>query len=222
MAGYLIFLVPALFGAQLILTLILTKGEICPGQRGRIHKMLPALLVGWLMAAIAQPLAVLPLVSLGFFTMKVKTGKTRDTGPMKVLYGSNLLAFVCWLVLLPTFNMPQMAISLVAIALYGSVIAHTLLTFARTRLQAFHRILPFSGFVSAIVTILLMVWVIMTLGKPAVSQSMVEIILALALMVMGLVIWAGHILLNKKVNPWQLTSALVVLAISAGLQLVLF
>ncbi|WP_305406944.1 hypothetical protein [Photobacterium leiognathi] len=222
MAGYLTFLVPALFGAQLILTIVLTKGEICPGQRGRIHKMLPVLLVGWLVAAIAQPLAVLPLLALAFFTMKVKTGKTRDAGPIKVLYGSDVLAFVCWLVLLPTLNMPEIAISLVAIALYGSALAHVLLTFARTRLQAFHRILPFVGFISAILTILFMIWQIMTLGQVKSSHHMVEIITALALMVIGLVIWAGHILLNKKANNWQLATALVVLVFSSGLQLVLF
>lgn len=222
MAGYLTFLVPALLGAQFILTIVLMKGEICPGQRGRVHKMLPVLLVGWLLTAIAQPLAVLPLLSLAFFTMKVKTRKTRDAGPIKVLYGSDVLAFICWLVLLPTLNMPEIAISLVAIALYGSALAHVLLTFARTRLQAFHRILPFVGFISAILTILFMIWQIMTLGQVTTSRHMIEIITALALMVIGLVIWAGHILLNKKANNWQLMIALVVLMFSASLQLVLF
>ena len=32
---------PMLFGAQALLTLLLIKGDICPGQRGRLHKMLP-------------------------------------------------------------------------------------------------------------------------------------------------------------------------------------
>lgn len=70
--GYLTFLIPALLGAQLVFSLVLTKGEICPGQRGRVHKTLPVLLLGWIIATIAQPFAVLPFFSVSFFYSKSK------------------------------------------------------------------------------------------------------------------------------------------------------
>ncbi len=42
---------PMLFGAQALLTLLLIKGDICPGQRGRLHKMLPSIGILWLAVA---------------------------------------------------------------------------------------------------------------------------------------------------------------------------
>ncbi|GAL25633.1 hypothetical protein JCM19239_574 [Vibrio variabilis] len=47
----LTLLAPALAVAMLVLTLILAKGDICPGQRGRIHKLLPAVGILWLAIA---------------------------------------------------------------------------------------------------------------------------------------------------------------------------
>ncbi|MCD9462914.1 hypothetical protein [Photobacterium phosphoreum] len=222
MIGYLAFLIPALLGAQCILTVVLTKGEICPGQRGRVHKMLPVLLVGWLLAAISQVWAILPLLSLLFFTVKVKTSKTRDSGPLVVLYGSNLLGFISWIMLLPMMDIPEVLLSLVAVALYGSLLAHVLLTFSRTRLQAFHRILPFVGFISAIVSVLLLVWKIIFMGEAATAPYTVEVVISLLCLVAALLVWSGHILLHKTVNKWQLLVAAGLLTFSAVMQLTLF
>ena len=58
---------PMLLGAQLILTLILVKGDICPGQRGRIHKMLPAIGVLWLAVASLRIEAFLVVFAIFYF-----------------------------------------------------------------------------------------------------------------------------------------------------------
>jgi len=220
--GYLTFLIPALLGAQLILTLVLTKGEICPGQRGRVHKTLPVILVGWVLAVGSHPVSLLPLLTLGYFTFKVKTGKTRDSGPLSVLYSADLLAVLSWLMLLPTMSYPQIGLSLMAVALFGASLAHLLLTQARTRLQAFHRLLPFIGFASAIVSVLLMLWLLLGLDESTVQSMTADVVGSLVLLVLSLLIWAGHILLSKTVNRWQLLAASVLLAASGSMQLALF
>lgn len=222
LAGYLTFLIPALLGAQLILTLVLTKGNICPGQRGRVHKTLPVVLVGWLLAVMAQPLAVLPLLALAYFSFKAKTGKTRDTGPMPVLMAANGLAALCWLVLLPSMSLPQVGMSFMAIALFGSSLAHLLLAQAKTRLQAFHRILPFVGLSSAMVLILFMLWQLTEIDAAVVEAMTTNVIAALLLLVFALLVWASHILLSRTVNRWQLLVASVLLVVSGSMQLTLF
>ena len=222
LTGYLMFLIPALLGAQLILTLVLTKGEICPGQRGRVHKTLPVILVGWVLAVSSHPVAVLPLLLLGFFTFKVKTGKTRDSRPLAALYGADLLAALSWLMLLPDMSLPQVGLSFMAVALFGALLAHLLLTQARTRLQAFHRILPFTGFVSAIISVLVLLWLLTGMEEAAVQAMTKEVIGALVLLVLSLLVWAGHILLTKTANRWQLLAATVLLTASGSMQLTLF
>ena len=77
---------PMLLGAQLILTLILVKGDICPGQRGRIHKILPAIGVLWLAVASLRIEAFLIVFAIFYFYSQVQTKKTRDSGPIWVMY----------------------------------------------------------------------------------------------------------------------------------------
>ena len=221
MNAALIFLIPALLGAQLILTLVLTKGEICPGQRGRVHKTLPVLLLGWLVVALAQPYAFLPLAALGYFTLKVKTGKTRDAGPLNVFYAANVLAFLVWFSLLPTLTLPVAVLSLVSIALFGSLVAHILLTQARTRLQAFHRLLPFAGFISAMVSVLCLLWLSSLLDEGQLVSLTTNVVASLVLLVAGLLVWSMHLLTGKTVNRWQLVAAAGILVLSVNMQIAL-
>ena len=221
MNAALIFLIPALLGAQLILTLVLTKGEICPGQRGRVHKTLPVLLLGWLVVALVQPYAFLPLAALGYFTLKVKTGKTRDAGPLNVFYAANVLAFLVWFSLLPTLTLPVAVLSLVSIALFGSLVAHILLTQARTRLQAFHRLLPFAGFISAMVSVLCLLWLSSLFDEGQLASLTTNVVASLVLLVAGLLVWSMHLLTGKTVNRWQLVAAAGILVLSVNMQIAL-
>ncbi|MGF1726976.1 hypothetical protein [Photobacterium nomapromontoriensis] len=187
-----------------------------------MHKTLPVLLIGWLLATVAQPLAVLPLVALGYFTMKVKTGKTRDAGPVKVLFAADGLGFVVWLAMLPQLTLPVAALSAIAIGLLGGLLAHILLTHARTRLQAFHRLLPFAGFASAMLSVLCLLWLTSQYDEVQVQAMTSTIIGALVLMVCALLVWAMHLLTNKTVNRWQLMIAGGLLIGSAYMQSGLF
>ncbi len=81
-----------LLGAQIILTLVLVKGEICPGQRGRIHKVLPAIGVLWLAVASVKIEAFMIVAAIFYFYSQVQTKKTRDEGPLWVLYLANGLS----------------------------------------------------------------------------------------------------------------------------------
>ncbi|GAL20357.1 hypothetical protein JCM19235_4557 [Vibrio maritimus] len=76
----LTLLAPALAVAMLVLTLILAKGDICPGQRGRIHKLLPAIGILWLAIASLKVEAFLVVFAIFYFYSKVQTGKTRQQG----------------------------------------------------------------------------------------------------------------------------------------------
>ncbi|NAW67376.1 hypothetical protein CAG70_02575 [Photobacterium halotolerans] len=219
---YTTLLISALLGAQMILTLVLTKGEICPGQRGRVHKMLPVLLLGWLIACINQPVALLPLLGLAWFTFQVKTGKTRDQGPLKLLYASCAMAVLSWLMTLSSLSWAEKAQSLVAVVMFGAALAHLLLTQSRTRLQAFHRVLPAAGLVSAILSVLLFSGQLYSIPQAQVESQLLVICAALLLLIAAQVIWVGHIVLAKPVKVWQLSGVLLLLSASAGCQLSVF
>ncbi|UIP26815.1 hypothetical protein [Photobacterium sp. TLY01] len=216
---YTTLLISALLGAQIILTLVLTKGEICPGQRGRVHKMLPVLMLGWLIACINQPIALLPLLGLAGFTFQVKTGKTRDQGPLMLLYASCAMAFLSWLLALSLLSWLEKGQSLVAVAMFGAALAHLLLTQSRTRLQAFHRILPAAGLVSAILSVLLFSGQLYSVPQAQVESQLLMICGALLLLITAQVVWAGHIVLARPVKVWQLSGVLFLLSASAACQL---
>lgn len=72
---------PMLLGAQLILTLILVKGDICPGQRGRIHKVLPVLAIMWLAVASLKIEAMMVVFAIAYFYSQVQT-KNSGTRPI--------------------------------------------------------------------------------------------------------------------------------------------
>lgn len=88
--------------------------------------------------------------AIAYFYSQVQTKKTRDQGPIWVMYLANGLALAY--VGIEVGSQASLAGGLsvfVQISLLGALLAHLLLTIARTRLQAFHRILPVSGVVSA-------------------------------------------------------------------------
>ena len=129
---------PMLLGAQLILTLILVKGDICPGQRGRIHKVLPPIAIMWLAVASLRIEAMMIVFAIAYFYSQVQTKKTRDQGPIWVMYLANGLALAY--VGIEVGSQASLAGGLgvlVLISLLGALLAHLLLTIARTRLQGF-------------------------------------------------------------------------------------
>lgn len=212
-----------LLGAQLVLTLVLTKGEICPGQRGRIHKLLPALAILWLAIASIQIQAFLVVFALFYFYSQVQTKKTRERGPMWVMYLADGLAagFVGAQIAGQATGAGMLAM-LTMVLLLGGAFAHLLLTVARTRLQAFHRILPFSGVVAAMLIALIVLLHAYSLDEQALAVATQQILVGFAVMLTAIIVWCWHIFTSKTVNKVQLAVALVCVIGSAYINSGLF
>lgn len=212
-----------LLGAQLVLTLVLTKGDICPGQRGRIHKLLPALAILWLAIASIQIQAFLVVFALFYFYSQVQTKKTRERGPMWVMYLADGLAagFVGAQIAEQATGTGMLAM-LTMVLLLGGAFAHLLLTVARTRLQAFHRILPFSGVLAAMLIALIVLLHAYSLDEQALAVATQQILVGFAVMLTAIIVWCWHIFTSKTVNKVQLAVALVCVIGSAYINSGLF
>jgi len=207
---------PMLLGAQLILTLILVKGDICPGQRGRIHKVLPTLAILWLAVSSLRIEAMMVVFAIGYFYTQVQTKKTREKGPIWVMYLANGLALAYVGIEVTTQTSLAASLSLlVQVFLLGAMLAHLLLTVARTRLQAFHRILPVTGVVAAMLMSLAIL--LKALGLPADTLTAITqpLLVGFALLIAAVVIWCWHMLTSKEINKMQLAIAFAFLLISA-------
>ncbi|MDA0117931.1 hypothetical protein [Vibrio sp. T11.5] len=203
---------PMLLGAQLILTLILVKGDICPGQRGRIHKVLPVLAIMWLAVASLRIEAMMVVFAIAYFYSQVQTKKTRVQGPLWVLYLANGLALSY--VAIGIGEQPDLAAGInvfVQIILLGALFAHLLLTVARTRLQAFHRILPVTGVISAMLMSLAILLKAIGLEEDTLTQATQPLLIGFALLITSVLIWSWHIIVSKTVNKVQLAVALLTL-----------
>lgn len=211
----LAILPPMLLGAQLILTLILVKGDICPGQRGRIHKMLPTLAILWLAVASLRIEAMMVVFAIGYFYSQVQTKKTRLQGPLWVMYLANGLALSY--VAIMVFEQASVAAGLsvfVAIFLLGALFAHLLLTIARTRLDAFHRILPVAGVLSAMLMSVAILLQAYGLDSQTLTEVTEPLMVGFALMISAVVVWSWHLLTSKPVNKLQLGFALATLLLA--------
>ncbi|WP_414931213.1 hypothetical protein [Vibrio europaeus] len=207
---------PMLLGAQLVLTLILVKGDICPGQRGRIHKVLPPLAIMWLAVASLRIEAMMIVFAIAYFYSQVQTKKTREQGPIWVMYLANGLALAY--VGIEVSSQASLAGGLsvlVLISLLGALLAHLLLTVARTRLQAFHRILPVSGVVSAMLMSLAILLKANGLDNETLTAIVQPLLVGFALMISSVLVWCWHMLTAKEINKMQLGIALVFMLIAA-------
>ncbi|MGC9422646.1 hypothetical protein [Vibrio sp.] len=204
-----------LLGTQLLLTLVLVKGDICPGQRGRLHKVLPALAILWLAVASLKIEVCLIVFALLYFYSQVQTKKTRHEGPLWVLYLADGLALAFVAILMGQSLNGSMAITLLSlIFLLGALFGHLLLTIAKTRLQAFHRILPVVGILSAMVTTLCIVPYAYRLEAEQLSAMIQPLLVSFSLLVAGIFAWCWHLLLVKPVTKASLLLALLLMLVA--------
>ena len=206
---------PMLLGAQLILTLILVKGDICPGQRGRIHKMLPAIGVLWLAVASLRIEAFLIVFAIFYFYSQVQTKKTRDSGPIWVMYLACGLA-LSYVAIQASEQVNPVGIiaTVLLVALLGASFGHLLLTIARTRLQAFHRVLPVVGVLSGMLVVLATVINVYSLSEAQLEPVISTLLFSFALLISSIVVWCWHLLFVKTPEKLQLTIALLMLLAS--------
>ncbi|MDN3610309.1 hypothetical protein ACFFUP_01270 [Vibrio ostreicida] len=216
-------LAPMLLGAQLLVTLILIKGELCPGQRGRIHKMLPVFAILWLAVASIHIEAMMMAFALAYFYSQVQTKKTRVQGPLWVMHVANGLALVY--IGIEMTKKPDIVAGIntgIQVVLLGAVFAHLLLTVARTRLQAFHRLLPATGVVSTMLICLTVLYKSLELSEPALIEVGESVLLSFVLSIAAILIWCAHIILSKPVHKLSLTAAVIMLLLATTMNQVLF
>ncbi|MYM60514.1 hypothetical protein GTG28_14880 [Vibrio sp. OCN044] len=208
-------LAPMLLGAQLLLTLILVKGDLCPGQRGRIHKVLPVVALLWLAVASLKIEAIMLVFSILYFYSQVQTKKTRVQGPLWVMYLANGLAFAyVGIVISEQPSIAGSALRAVEIFLLGALFSHLLLTIAKTRLQAFHRILPVTGIVSAMLLSIVVLAKSAQIDPNLLAEHTNMLLSGFALMITAVLIWCWHILLSKTVHKIQLWVAFITMLVS--------
>ncbi len=207
---------PMLLGAQIILTLVLVKGEICPGQRGRVHKLLPILAVIWLAVSSLKIEAFMVTAALTYFYTQVQTKKTREKGPLWVMYLANGLALAYVAIMLgEQTNLAASANVFMQILLLGGCFAQLLLVVARSRLQAFQRILPVVGVVSAMLTSLTILGAIYGLPDSELEQLIMPLFTSFGAMIIGVVVWCWHMFSHKAANKVQLGLALTALLVAS-------
>ena len=208
-------LAPMLLGAQLLLTLILVKGDICPGQRGRIHKVLPVVALLWLAVASLKIEAIMLVFAILYFYSQVQTKKTRVQGPLWVMYLANGLALAyVGIVISERPSIAGSALRAVEIFLLGALFSHLLLTIAKTRLQAFHRILPVTGIVSAMLLSIVVLVKSAQIEPNLLAEHTNMLLSGFALMITAVLIWCWHILLSKTVHKIQLWVAFITMLVS--------
>ncbi|OIQ26649.1 hypothetical protein [uncultured Vibrio sp.] len=217
MVQYLLSLFPAmLLGAQLVLTIILLKGDICPGQRGRIHKTFPVIGVLWLAVASLKIEAFLVVFAIFYFYSQVKTGKTRDSGPVWLLYLANGLAlsFVGIQISMQA-TIAQSLAYFVLVFLLGASFSHLLLTVARTRLQAFHKVLPVTGVVASMAFVISVLIALVGVDDAQLELMLTPLVVVFALLIMGVASSCWHLITSKAINKVPLVVSLLLLLSSA-------
>jgi len=203
---------PLLLGAQIILTLVLVKGEICPGQRGRVHKMLPTLAILWLAVASLKIQAFMVAAALVYFFSQVQTKKTRERGPLWVLYLANGLALAYVGIMIG--EQPSVAAGanvVTQVFLLGACFSQLLLVIARSRLQAFQRILPITGVVATMLASMTILWSVYGLPEAQLQTIMMPILTSIGLMLGAALVWCVPLFVSKPATKAQLSLTLLML-----------
>ncbi|MGO2508087.1 MAG: hypothetical protein ACTH6Y_03740 [Vibrio hibernica] len=204
MFTYLLSVIPPmLLGAQLILLLILLKGDICPGQRGRIHKQLPIIALGWLgLGFLYWPLTLVGVLVLVFFS-QVKVSKTRDSGPIWLLYFAIASASIFNIQLMLAGDWGNMLFMLVVMVILGASLSHFFLLLARTRLQAFHRLLPVAVIIGAILITVVVLLQAFQYSMSYVNQIIVPLMVCYMSLIASVVFSSWHLFTQQTIQKTQ-------------------
>ncbi|BDU36708.1 hypothetical protein [Vibrio nigripulchritudo] len=198
-------LLPMTLGAQLVITLVLQKGDICPGQRGRLHKLLPAFIALWI---ATSTLSLLGLVTAGLlvaFYSKVQTGKTRNTGSFLVLNVAGIAGLGALVhLILKSFTVWGGVSVAISSILLGAAFAQLLLVISRSRLQAFHRILPVVGVTSGMLFALVSLLQAYQLSPEAIEHFTTHILAGFAMLITAILVWCWHIIFAQSPTKVQL------------------
>lgn len=144
----------AVLTAQLLSLLVFSKGEICPGQRGRLSKIQVGFAIYWgvwLLLGLfsnyhyvmADFLCVCGLI-MTIATYKQPEEDNLRNAMLKMATLSGVISLICYGIIL--YELPLLAwlqYNLFAEIAAGIVLTHTFLLVSRNRLQNFIKLLPF-------------------------------------------------------------------------------
>lgn len=206
-------LLPAILGALLTLVIILKKGDICPGQRGRIYKQLLNLGILGLVAGLTfWPIALTGVCLLAFYSQVRlgKKGKTTDTGPEWLLYFALLIAAGCCIYLSLNMGALFSFFMLGVFFLLGAGLAHVLLIAGRTRLQAFHTLLPVIGVLATMAIAVVVLVKGMQLEPKMLEMLVPSILVNLGALLVSIVLWVWHLFTRQKPVVWPVLASLLI------------
>ena len=195
--------------AACFLALVLTKGEVCPGQRKRITENMVsvwAVLALGLMIGVEVYATTLTLVIGGmavFIGIMQNLIQSRLQGkrsiPSTWLRLPIALAVITGLLVL---WQQQQALLLLEAVLLGAVFAHVILLRAKHRLQAFNVILPVVGIASSV---LLMLGLLVVASMHADSSNMMVIqefvIYRAVILLLALAVWTIPLYTKQEYSP---------------------
>jgi hypothetical protein len=186
----------ALSGWALWLTLnaiFLQKGEICPGQRGRLHKALLPLFAVSVVLVFVSPFVLISLIPLAVFVFQTKTGKTKETGPIALLWLSVAGGWIATIIVFLSAPWISGLYCLLVGLIWGMITTHLMLLYARSRLQAFHRLLPFFGIAALMLTLVVFVFFLSQFSPLALSALLIVILCIIVLQVIAVFLWSKHL-----------------------------
>ncbi|MGQ0285632.1 hypothetical protein ACT2CV_00280 [Pasteurellaceae bacterium 22721_9_1] len=220
----------ALLIAQLLCCLVFVKGDICPGQRGRLlfsHHFFTVFWLVWLVINIAaEQFSISMLFSylcgLAMCLIAAKQPFDNEKLRSKLLQFSALLGVVgiiSYITIMPSHDFSLLIYNPISQLFIGVVLANFALVISRSRLQNFIALLPFA---MAVVLLLNVIFVLLVLSQQLDHLSNeFAVILYFVLHLILMFFIALHIIKKQKLAYFELV-ILLLLSMSLPIWAVFF
>lgn len=156
MLNVLDFVFPVLLSismmVNIVMTLVLWKGQICPGQRRRLMRQGKGLTLLWIITLVCGTVSLENSVLILMVAVAGITFEYSRHQPVRArsaLLTSGLASALAMMTAL--LVLPLKVVLLISMLTSGAAIAQLLMISARCRLQAFYRILPATGFIGILI-----------------------------------------------------------------------
>lgn len=150
MLNVLDFVFPVLLSiavmVNMVMAMVLWKGQICPGQRRRLIKQGRGLTVLWLLTlavgavSLENSVLVFMVAAAG---IAYEFSRHQPVRARNGLFASAIIGVLAFVAAL--FVLPAKAVMFISLLTSGAAVTHALMVSARCRLQAFYRLLPAAG-----------------------------------------------------------------------------
>lgn len=183
--------------ALAVICFLLKNGELCPGQRSRFQGelitvwtiLLLAIMMGF-ESSIARWILVVGIAGSAYgVLLSIWQGKLpgKRSIPDQAIYFSLVPLTVFGLGVL--FSQPS-GFAVLPMIIAGSVLAHLLLVKAKHRFQAFNKILPVAGVITAIISLVVVMIMMMAQGDIAMKdQQLNDFMWFIGFLISGLFLW---------------------------------